>query len=782
MSVDRPETDLVPHEEAEPSAPPPSSADEQLDALRSLLLRSDRAHLRRLQKEVSAAQLTPEGLADAIDRTVRSNPQKLVDVISPIMGPAIRQSIRHTIQAMFQSVNQVVEQSLSWKGVQWRFESWRTGIPFAQVVLMRTLVYRVEEVYLIHRKNGLLLAHVADPTLGHVEAGVISSMLTAIEDFVRDSFRPGQKAVMDTVQFQDESRQRSTTCWIECGTKAILAAVIQGNPPQLVRQRMRDALDRIHSEFAVDLDTFQGDNESFAPVTGYLSTTATALPATDAYLEECLVNEFRPVTRKHPATRAMLFGLPIVALLVLCGWLGMLGWRSYRQRLVIERLEPPATVQLTYNAGELTAVGESHHEWIASATEKINRIDFVRDFDTSQLVDLDAHWLAYVAELRARPGVVVTRAERVGDRYYVRGLRDPLATEVDELIKKHNLTTTALDVQWTPFMSLEPGLVVARAAQILSPPASLQWDLKEGILSATGEADQEWIARTRLVAPTIAGIQRVDLSNVKVPADPIESLLHELGQKPGIVITDIEQREDGTVGVKGMRDELAVDPTAWIREAGIDPVGIAFFWKPFVSTDEPIVYERAIKQLNSPDTVAMQLHAGRLVVSGRASRTWIDRLQAYATSAAGISGIDTSELIEIESFELVPVVDRCEQVVILFESGQATLGDAERAKLSEVAADIKQIVELAKTLQKEPRIDLSGYVSTEEVPARERVALSESRAKVVWSTLVELGIPGNIFVTRGGATQFATSDEGARLDPVQHRRVQMQVRMGSWDR
>ena len=38
----------------------------------------------------------------------------------------------------------------------------RTGRSFAEVVMLRSLVYRVEQIFLIHRETSLSLLHVGD--------------------------------------------------------------------------------------------------------------------------------------------------------------------------------------------------------------------------------------------------------------------------------------------------------------------------------------------------------------------------------------------------------------------------------------------------------------------------------------------------------------------------------------------------------------------------------------------------------------------------------------------
>jgi OOP family OmpA-OmpF porin len=113
---------------------------------------------------------------DAIATSVQKNPQALADALFPVIGPAIRKAVAHSFDAMIDSVNQTIERSVSWQAVQWRLTAWRTGTPFAEVLIANTLDYRVEQIFLIHRESGLLLQHVAidlrsgqgrRPDLGH---------------------------------------------------------------------------------------------------------------------------------------------------------------------------------------------------------------------------------------------------------------------------------------------------------------------------------------------------------------------------------------------------------------------------------------------------------------------------------------------------------------------------------------------------------------------------------------------------------------------------------------
>ena len=85
----------------------------------------------------------------------------LADAIFPVIGPAIRKSIAASISEFAETLNQIVETSVSFRAIQWRVEALITGKSFSEILLARSLLYSVEQVFLIHRKSGLLLLHVA---------------------------------------------------------------------------------------------------------------------------------------------------------------------------------------------------------------------------------------------------------------------------------------------------------------------------------------------------------------------------------------------------------------------------------------------------------------------------------------------------------------------------------------------------------------------------------------------------------------------------------------------
>ena len=243
-------------------------------------------------------------------RSVREDPQSVADALFPVMGPAIRKAIVETVRGMLESTNRAIEASLSVQGLRWRIEAWRSGKSFAEIVLLHSLVYRVEQLLLIHKETGLLLRHVVASDAEAQDPDMVSGMLTAIRDFVRDSFGGKSGDSLDVFQVGE------LEVLVEDSPRAVLAAVVRGHPPPELRVELERALEAIEARFGTALDAFGGDT---APFEG----------AKDA-LESCLRARY---DEKHPrgrgAVRMVWLAAAVIATLLI-GWL--VWWRADHRR------------------------------------------------------------------------------------------------------------------------------------------------------------------------------------------------------------------------------------------------------------------------------------------------------------------------------------------------------------------------------------------------------------------------------------------------------------------
>lgn len=376
--------------------------------------------------------ITPS-VEEGLRESVRKDPQVLADALFPVMGPAIRKSITDAIRSMLESFNKAMEHSLSIRGLQWRIESFRTGKPFAEVVLLHSLLYRVEQVFLIHRETGLQLGHCVAPEVASQDPDLVAGMFSAIRDFVRDSFHAPAGESLDSLQVGD------LQVWVEEGPYATLAAVIRGHAPADYRTTLRDSLEKIHQHFGRELEQFDGD--------------ASALRPCEPYLHACLETRLQEHARRRP--KPYFWVLLSVLIVLLMVWFGLRlrenrQWNRFAQALgsqpgivltswersggrfrfhgmrdplavdpaallqehglnreqadfslasyyalddailakrVAAALSAPPGVQLRVVDGVVHVEGEALSEWIAGIQKNAAAIPGVRGFEISRLVD-----------------------------------------------------------------------------------------------------------------------------------------------------------------------------------------------------------------------------------------------------------------------------------------------------------------------------------------------------------------------------------------------------------
>lgn len=311
-------------EESEGSASDPSSDNSAVDndylKLRRLLLGEDYSEAinRFITREANVERVVdalPEALKKssqhdlgealapvldkAMEKSIEQNPSRITNILFPIMGPAIRKAVSSSLAEMVQTLNTLLEQSLSFSSIKWRILAWRAGMPYAQYALLQTIQYRVEQVLLVHKDTGLLLNSVTAPEVEAQDPELVSSMLTAISDFVSDSFSAGSET-LERVRFGD------LELMLYVGPQAVLAIAVRGSASDEVFTKAHTIIEEIHLNFAKALNHFEGDREAFE--------------ATDPILAECLLSQ--KVEQKPK-------GKPWMAVVLILGVLSYLSYQSF---------------------------------------------------------------------------------------------------------------------------------------------------------------------------------------------------------------------------------------------------------------------------------------------------------------------------------------------------------------------------------------------------------------------------------------------------------------------
>lgn len=312
--------------------PPPDPASNgadsdrrKLEELRRLLWGDEQAQLSRLEERLDNPDVRAEEISrilahakirKSLRAVLKRDSDLVVEALKPVILRSVRQAVTDALRELTESLNQIAEKSVSPRALQWRFEAWRTGKNFSDIVLSRSLLYSVRQVFLIHRKTGVLLQQATKQAITK-DADMVTSMLTAIQDFATDSFAGNENKELETLDFG------SFKLWIQDGTYARIAGAIDGSPPVGLKGVFRGAIDEIEEKFVHELSSFQGDVAPF--------------DAARPILERCLLGESSPKPRRSllPWWVVAIFVLIVVGIAawVTLAFIQHQRWERYLERL-----------------------------------------------------------------------------------------------------------------------------------------------------------------------------------------------------------------------------------------------------------------------------------------------------------------------------------------------------------------------------------------------------------------------------------------------------------------
>jgi len=182
-------------------------------------------------------------------------------------------------------------------------------------------------------------------------------------------------------------------------------------------------------------------------------------------------------------------------------------------------------------------------------------------------------WDAYLERLQAEPGIVVLASGRRSGRFFVGGLRDPLARDPATLVAASNLSAELIDSRWEPYEALHPAFVAARAKDLLRPPDGVALTYRDGLLTASGVASGPWIAESERIAPAIAGVRKFVYTGTP-PEAQLKERLETLTVQFPKGRSSIETGQDGTLATLAeLLNELNMTLTALGRRAHVELVG-----------------------------------------------------------------------------------------------------------------------------------------------------------------------------------------------------------------
>ncbi len=624
-------------------------------------------------EEKELADSLKEPVEFCIQQSISQDAQNFANALFPVMGPAIRKSINETFKVIVQRINHTLEESFSPKGLAWRLQSLRTGQPFSDIVLQNTLIYQVEQVFLIHKDTGLLIQHLHQENIEIGDSDAVSAMFTAIQDFIRDSFvgSDADQKNLNTVEMGER------TVWLEHGPYAVLACVIRGNAPMSFRNVMQTLLENMHAHHGSLLQQFSGDSQSLQScipllqkaiqVKKKLETTnwrlqlirlggvliVVSLPLLVwgyySFKHQQRLTEYINVLHDTPGImvassekrdgKLVIYGLrdPLAdEPQRIAGRFELdddvvfkeKAYQDLNPKFVEIRLQrwlkPPNTVQMFLKGTILYLKGYADQVWIDKVNSSVGIMAGFTQVITDELVNTQMQFQVYVKALNDAPGIIVLSSHVKNGEQLVTGMRDPLAEAPEKIAKRMQISNVVM--RWSPYQDLTPLFVEKRARLRLGPPSTVSLRLQGDILYLSGYAPQAWIDKAINSINMVAGINQLEINE----------------------LMNIDQ----------------------------------------------FLLAKAETQLIPPDNVSLIVHNQILKVKGYVDSVTFqglqERIAQFQESQTELAGIEMSELVNVE-LEIRHLIQRIEKKVIYFAQGSTGLNSEQKTALQKLHIDMQKL-------------------------------------------------------------------------------------------
>ena len=525
---------------------------DDLERLQRLLLGDDRSRLNLLDKRVSdfesrscdVAEVLPDAferiandpvleaeLEKPMLRTIRASIKRdapaFAEYLFPVMGPAIRRAVADALKSLVQRINVAMENSFSIKGLRWRLESARTGVPFAQIVLRHTMRFSVQEAFLIARDTGLVLAHAHRDENLVLDEDAVAAMLTAIQSFIQDSLGMSSDDPLRSAELGDR------TLWVINGPEAILACVISGTPPRTLRDELMALLESIHARYG---ERFNESNDTLANDIGLR-----------VLMQQSLREELDDQQAIRKRGKAYFYwAIAILLLVVLAGWKS---WQEYQEREFESRVvdlfksQPGYVVSSSSRQNDILLIDGLRDPGTATPVSLLNDqglTDQGLQFRFKPFLSLDPGLI--LKGLRTSLGLTdSTGLVLNGDTLLVDGvLSGDQAERLTRLAGVHPLINV-VDLSGTR-LSGEEALQLARMQ--LDAPDSVEMTAVDGRIAVSGSSSVSWYLE-KSASPQVFGGWKVDFGPL-------------LGELKNTVRTNADQL-DGTEIFFTQRDRLSAE-------------------------------------------------------------------------------------------------------------------------------------------------------------------------------------------------------------------------------
>ncbi|HEY2801767.1 MAG TPA: OmpA family protein, partial [Chthoniobacterales bacterium] len=332
----------------------------------------------------------------------------------------------------------------------------------------------------------------ADPAESK-DADMVASMLSAIQDFARDSFQTGAESTLD------EFRMGELQVWVVPGRHAYLAAVIRGNPSRELRPALEEAIDSIEILKGSALAKFEGDAAGFASLR--------------PELESCLRAQYAKEKGRARPTRAW-FIITVAAAFIAAAIIMALLSESRWSRFIDDLNAQPGIVvtsarQHWFSPSHVSGLRDSAAADPAAVARKTG-------LDPAQIVFAWKNYLALddaSVERRFRKRFGVPEGAKISLTKGVLTLSGAPPYEWVDLVRRDATLVPGINavVDKSTKISYDRNLAQERFEARFGRPDGVSAHINDGVLTLSGEASHRWIERVRAEATTLPGITSLDL-------------------------------------------------------------------------------------------------------------------------------------------------------------------------------------------------------------------------------------------------------------------------------
>ena len=125
-------------------------------------------------------------------------------------------------------------------------------------IMARLFPFKIKELFMIYN-DGRLISHATFKVGGTVDSQIVSTMLTAIQDFISDSFKTGDEEALENIKYG------KIHLFIQRGKHIYLAAVIDGTAPDTFSGELKELVNELEDDYRSLLIDWDGETTKLNP-------------------------------------------------------------------------------------------------------------------------------------------------------------------------------------------------------------------------------------------------------------------------------------------------------------------------------------------------------------------------------------------------------------------------------------------------------------------------------------------------------------------------------------